>query len=173
MVLAIKNLLFTLVVPGTVAVYIPLLLVQGRPWVAGPRLAIAVAVFALGTAIYVRCVWDFAVFGRGTPAPIDAPKRLIVRGLYRYTRNPMYVGVLTVIVGWALIFQVAALAVYALAVATCFHLFIILYEERRLRRDFGIEYEDYCARVRRWLPRVSRPAAFYGADPVKPSDSSR
>ncbi|MGH9932165.1 MAG: methyltransferase family protein [Pyrinomonadaceae bacterium] len=100
--------------------------------------------------------WDFARFGRGTPAPIDAPKRLIVRGLYRYTRNPMYVGVLTVIVAWALSFRMAALLVYGLAVAACFHLFIILYEERRLRRDFGIEYEEYCARVRRWLPRVSR-----------------
>ena len=159
MVLVLKNLLFTLVVPCTVAVYVPLLLARGRPWVAGPRFAIAVAVLVLGAAIYAWCVWDFAAFGRGTPAAIDAPKRLVVRGLYRYTRNPMYVGVLAVILGWAVIFRVAALAVYALAVATCFHLFIILYEERHLRREFGTEYEDYCARVRRWLPRVSRPAA--------------
>ena len=159
MLLVLKNLLFTLVVPGTVAVYVPLLLARGRAWAAGPQFAIAVAVLALGAGIYAWCVWDFAVFGRATPAPIDAPKRLVVRGLYRYTRNPMYAGVLTVILGWAVMFEAAALVVYALAVALCFHLFIVLYEERRLRGEFGAEYEDYCARVRRWLPRMSRPAA--------------
>jgi len=97
-------------------------------------------------------VWDFARFGRGTPAPIDAPKRLVTRGLYRYTRNPMYVGVLTVILGWAVLFRAWALVAYALAVWSCFHSFIILYEEPHLRAQFGKEYEEYRVRVSRWLP---------------------
>src|ERR1041384_7966988 len=78
----------------------------------------------VGASIYVWCVWDFATFGRGTPAPIDAPKRLVVRGLYHYTRNPMYTGVLTVILGWALLFQALPLVLYASIVATCFQSFI-------------------------------------------------
>jgi len=160
MMLFLKNLLFTLVVPGTVAVYIPLVIAQNRPPTSGPLFAIALAVLALGGAIYAWCVWDFAVFGRGTPAPIDAPKKLVVRGLYRYTRNPMYVGVLTVILGWAVLFQTAAVVLYALIVGTCFHLFIVVYEERHLQKEFGGAYDDYRRRVSRWLPRLPRrPAA--------------
>lgn len=159
MMLFLKNLLFTLVVPGTVAVYVPLLIAQNRPSTSGPLFAIALAVLALGGAIYAWCVWDFAAFGRGTPASIDAPKRLVVRGLYRYTRNPIYVGVLTVILGWAVLFQTAALVIYALIVGTCFHLFIVLYEERHLQKEFGGEYDDYRRRVGRWLPRSSRKPA--------------
>ena len=98
-------------------------------------------------------MWDFAVFGHGTPAPIDAPKKLVVRGLYRYSRNPIYVGVLTAIVGWAVMFRGTNLLIYTLCVGICFHLFVVLYEERRLRRQFGVEYQDYCEKVGRWLPR--------------------
>jgi len=156
MILLLKNLLFTLVVPGTVAVYVPLLIVQNRLPASGPLFAVALALFALGGALYVRCVWDFAAFGRGAPAPIDAPKKLVVRGLYRYTRNPMYVGVLTVILGWAVLFRATALVIYALIVGTCFHLFIVLYEERRLQKEFGGEYDNYRSRVGRWLPRLRR-----------------
>jgi protein-S-isoprenylcysteine O-methyltransferase Ste14 len=160
MVLLLKNLLFTVLVPGTVAVYLPLRIASAHaptsPWVS----ALALPVFALGLAIYAWCVWDFASFGRGTPAPIDAPKHLVVRGLYRYVRNPMYVGVLCVIAGWVLWFQSGALVAYAVVVATCFQLFVVLYEEPHLREVFGDEYAAYCARVSRWLPRVgaSRPS---------------
>lgn len=153
MALLVKNLLFTVLIPGTVAVYVPLLIARSRSVAWGPALAIPLAVLALGVALYAWCVWDFATFGKGTPAPIDAPKRLVVRGLYRYMRNPMYVGVLTVIVGWALLFRAGSLFVYALVVGTCFHLFIVLYEERQLRTEFGAQYEAYCSQVARWLPR--------------------
>ena len=156
MVLFLKNLLFTIFVPGTVAVYIPLLIAQNRSPASGLMLAFALSVLVSGAAIYTWCVWDFATFGRGTPAPIDAPKKLVVRGLYRYTRNPMYVGVLTVILGWAAFFQTANLVLYALAVGTCFHLFIIFYEERHLAGEFGSQYEAYRAKVARWLPRAWR-----------------
>ena len=99
-------------------------------------------------------MWDFASFGKGTPAPIDAPKKLIIRGLYRYTRNPMYVGVLTVVLAWVVLFQAAGLVVYAVIVATCFHMFILLYEEPHLEREFGSEYLVYKSNVGRWLPRL-------------------
>lgn len=159
MVLLLKNLLFTLVAPGTVGVYLPLLLGGEREAASGMRLALAVCLLAAGAAIYAWCVWDFATFGRGTPAPIDAPKRLVVRGLYRHTRNPMYLGVLTVIAGWALCFGAPALLLYALAVWTCFHLFVVLYEEPHLAGEFGDEYRRYRAQVGRWLPRPARRIA--------------
>jgi protein-S-isoprenylcysteine O-methyltransferase Ste14 len=152
MALLFKNLLFTLIVPGTVGVYVPLFLAQGRAAASGVMLVLALILLGIGASIYARCVWDFAAFGRGTPAPIDAPKRLVVRGLYRYTRNPMYVGLLTVLLGWAALFQSTGMLSYAIAVGAVFHLFIVLYEEAHLRHQFGAEYDNYCATVSRWLP---------------------
>ncbi|HSV56692.1 MAG TPA: isoprenylcysteine carboxylmethyltransferase family protein [Magnetospirillaceae bacterium] len=154
MILAFKNLLFTLIVPGTVAVYVPLRIAGDRSFATGAAFGAGCILHIVGASIYAWCVWDFATFGRGTPAPIDAPKKLVVRGLYRYTRNPMYTGVLTVIFAWALLFRAFELVLYALVVGTCFHLFIVLYEEPHLRAEFGCEYEDYRKRVGRWLPRL-------------------
>jgi protein-S-isoprenylcysteine O-methyltransferase Ste14 len=156
MTLFLKNLLFTVLVPGTVAVYLPLRISLGRPSATGAAALLAEIVFAAGAAIYLWCLWDFATFGRGTPAPIDAPRKLVVRGLYRYVRNPMYVGVLTMILGWLLCFPARDLATYGLVVAAGFHLFVVLYEEPTLRRRFGPEYDEYRARVGRWLPRLRR-----------------
>jgi len=155
--LLLKNLLFTVLVPGTVAVYVPLRISLGRPSATGAAALLAVVVLAAGATIYLWCLWDFATFGRGTPAPIDAPRKLVVRGLYRYARNPMYVGVLTVILGWLLCFPARDLATYTIVVAVGFHLFVVLYEEPTLRRRFGSEYDEYRARVGRWLPRARRP----------------
>ncbi len=152
MLLLLKNLLFTLAVPGTFAVLLPLLIARGRSAASGLALAFAIALFVIGGAIYSWCVWDFATFGRGTPAPIDAPKRLVVRGLYRYARNPMYVGVLTVVLAWAVVFRSVSIVLYALGAFVMFNLMIRFYEEPHLRRAFGPEYDDYCARVNRWLP---------------------
>jgi protein-S-isoprenylcysteine O-methyltransferase Ste14 len=160
LLLALKNLLFTVVVPGTVAVYVPL-------WIAGDRLrggahpgaalgGLGALLLAVGAAIYGWCLWDFASFGRGTPAPIDAPRHLVIRGLYRHVRNPMYVGVLTVILGWAALLAAPSLVVYAAIVLGMFQTFIVLYEEPTLKRLFGAEYERYRAEVPRWLPRRRR-----------------
>jgi protein-S-isoprenylcysteine O-methyltransferase Ste14 len=154
--LLLKNLLFTVVVPGTVAVYLPLLLLSDREPGSWLWRALALVFYLAGIGIYSWCVWDFAVFGRGTPAPIDAPKKLVVRGLYHYTRNPMYLGVLMTILGWAVLFQEFRLVVYALFVAGCFQSFVVLYEEPHLRKAFGSAYDDYCAKVSRWLPSVRR-----------------
>lgn len=156
MPLLLKNLLFTVLVPGTVAGYVPWLLTREDAFRWGAGAALALLLFATGGAIYSWCVWDFAAFGRGTPAPIDAPKSLVVRGLYRYTRNPMYLGVLTVILAWAVLFGEWRLLVYAACVGACFQLFVVFYEEPHLRRTFGDSYEEYRARVGRWLPRIGR-----------------
>ena len=152
MILLFKNLLFTLIVPGTVAVYVPLRIARDRSFATGPAFGAGCLLFVVGASIYAWCVWDFAIFGRGTPVPIDAPKKLVVRGLYRYTRNPMYTGVLTVILAWAVLFRAFDLVLYALVVGTCFQLIVVFYEEPHLRAEFGSEYEGYCRRVGRWRP---------------------
>lgn len=156
--LLLKNLLFTLLVPGTVAVFVPLSIAGSRRPASGAGFAAGIALLALGGAIYAWCVWDFATFGRGTPAPIDEPKKLVVRGLYRFVRNPMYLGVLTTILGWAALFQSMAILRYVAFVALTFHLVVLLYEEPHLRRVFGADYERYCASTGRWLPRLRPPA---------------
>jgi len=148
-----KNLLFTLVVPGTVAVYLPYRL--ARPLAPGPAaLASALPLFFLGAAVYAWCVWDFATFGRGTPAPVDPPRRLVVRGLFRRVRNPMYLGVLTVLLGWLVLAPGRDLAAYLAGTWLVFHSVVVLYEEPRLHSHFGADYDRYAARVGRWLPRL-------------------
>lgn len=110
----------------------------------------------LGFAVALRCVWDFGWTGRGTPAPIAPPQRLVVVGVYRYMRNPMYLGFaggwigLWIIFGHANPVLIAAVAAVALGI----HLFVVFYEEPTLRGKFGASYEEYCRNVRRWLPRL-------------------
>ena len=153
MELLVKNLIFTGLVPGTVAGVVPWLLVSDRAAAGGGARFLALLLFALGLSIYTWCVWDFASFGRGTPSPIDAPRHLVVRGLYRWSRNPMYLGVLAVVLGWAAFFSQAALVVYAVCIFTSFHCFVVFYEEAHLEELFGDEYQAYRASVGRWLGR--------------------
>ncbi len=110
----------------------------------------------LGFAVAVRCVWDFGWSGRGTPAPMAPPQRLVVAGFYRYVRNPMYVGFA---VGWIGLWTVfghpnPTAITGAAAVALGVHLFVLFYEEPTLRRKFGDDYTEYCRYVRRWWPRL-------------------
>lgn len=146
-----KTALFTVVVPGTVAVLVPRALARAAG--PGPPLPLAAAALALGAAgaaLYLRCALDFAR-AEGTPAPIDPPKALVARGPYRFSRNPMYLAVLAVLLAQALWHRSAALAAYAAAVFAAFHLFVVLYEEPALARLFGEAYAGYRARVPRWL----------------------
>ena len=152
----LKTLLFTLTVPGSLTVYVPywLLGVTGaQPNLQSWRGVLGCAWLLIGAAIYGWCAWDFTFAGRGTPAPIDPPKEMVVRGLYRYSRNPMYVGVLSVLLGEVLLFRSWRLFAYVVAIATIFQLFVTLYEEPGLQRRFGASYAAYCQRVPRWFWR--------------------
>ncbi len=157
MKLFLKNLLFTILVPGTVAVYVPLVITSDQDITKNLiYLAIGILLLLMGAVIYFWTVWDFASFGKGTPLPLDAPKRLVVSGLYRFTRNPMYWGVMLVITGWAGIFASEWLLVYALGVGVVVHMFVVFYEEPKLSMLFGKEYEAYCQKIGRWMPRITR-----------------
>ena len=156
MKLFLKTALFTVIMPGTFAVFVPLFLAGDRTATGLASRVFAVCLFTLGIVLYLRSAWDFAAFGRGTPAPIDAPSRLVTTGFYRYTRNPMYVASLTVVVGWAILFSAAIILAYAIALFVVFTLFIRFYEEPRLVREFGHEYDSYVDWVGRWLPRSRR-----------------
>jgi protein-S-isoprenylcysteine O-methyltransferase Ste14 len=149
----VKALVFTIVVPGTVGVYIPQTLKGDGGRFPVPFVCIGIALILCGAAIYLWCAWDFAVQGLGTPAPIDAPRVLVVNGLYRFTRNPMYVGVFAAIEGQALSYGSGPTAVYGCIVLTIAHVFVVLYEEPHLRKRFAAQYEEYCRRVPRWLVR--------------------
>jgi protein-S-isoprenylcysteine O-methyltransferase Ste14 len=111
---------------------------------------------ALGFAVTLRCVWDFGWTGRGTPAPVAPPQRLVVVGFYRYVRNPMYLGFATGWIGLWVVFGHANSAAIAAAAAVALgvHMFVAFYEEPILRKKFGADYEEYCRNVDRWLPRV-------------------
>lgn len=154
--LLFKNLLFTVLVPGTFAVYLPMVIAgrtEARATGVGPLWLIGTGLLLVGTLIYMVCVLEFAARGRGTPAPIDPPRALVISGLYRYVRNPMYLGVLCVVLGWTALTASPALLVYSAILWTAFQLFITLYEEPALRRRFGEAYDRYCRDVRRWIPR--------------------
>ena len=125
----------------------------GFPQIAGMVLV------AVGAALALWCVLAFAVVGRGTPAPFDPPRRLVVRGPYQRVRNPMYIGATLALGGAALFYRSVSLLGYAVVFLALTHLFVIGYEEPTLRRTFGADYDAYCRRVSRWWPRIRRRAA--------------
>lgn len=159
--LAVRSLFFALLVPGTVVGLIPYLIVTGGPKTAAAPWSAADLAFVpitVGVAILLWCIWDFAVTGRGTVAPVDPPTRLVRRGLYRYVRNPMYLGALVALLGEAALFRSIALLMYTAGWFAFINLVVLLYEEPALRRKFGASYESYCEAVGRWVPKRSSPA---------------
>lgn len=108
----------------------------------------------LGFIILFRCIRDFYVSGKGTLAPWDPPKKLVVVGLYRHMRNPMYVGVLALVVGWSMLLTSPVLILYTLILAISFHIRVVTHEEPWLESRFGSEWQKYCTEVSRWLPRL-------------------
>ena len=156
--LFIRNLVFTILQPGIVAGLIPywILGVSAKEifvkQVRQPGLHyLGAIIFVIGFVIMLSCIINFAVKGRGTLSPIDPTKKLVVVGFYNFSRNPMYVGVILILIGEAVFFQSIELWIYSFFVFIGFHFFAILVEEPRLRRDFGEEYERYCEKVRRWI----------------------
>ena len=134
--------------------YIPYLLADSFAYRAsGPLEWLGFAVLAVGAAIYFRCAWEFAVRGLGTPAPIAPTKYLVTTALHRHVRNPMYLGVANAILGEAILFRSPHVAIYAAIMLTVAHIFVVLYEEPTLKRQFGASYEQYRRTVPRWIPK--------------------
>ncbi len=151
----LKSLVFLILVAGLGAGYIPFALLPRGPQVETGLLAyLAVPLWLLGGVMILWCFWEFTFTGRGTPAPIDPPKELVTTGLYRHIRNPIYVGVLTLLIGHFLWFKTIWMLVYAIVVFLAFHLFVTLYEEPTLKAKFGAAYQQYCKSIPRWIPKI-------------------
>ena len=152
--LAVRALFFVALLPGMIAGYVPyrMLLASGelrRPPL-GVASACAAAVTLFGVAVLLRCVWDFFASGKGTLAPVDPPRHLVVNGLYRYTRNPMYNGVLLILLGEAWLFTSTSLLGYAAIIFLMFHTWVLIYEEPALTDRFAESYLAYRRAVPRW-----------------------
>ena len=156
LILTLRSLLWTILLPGVFAGYVP--------WryfgvsrvhldLTNPLHLLGLLLITMGAALLGACIWEFGRRGRGTLSPVDPPKELVVHGLYRYVRNPMYLSVSTIVFGEALLARSSALLLYWVIFFTAANLFIVLYEEPTLRRQFGESYERYTQRVGRWLPR--------------------
>jgi protein-S-isoprenylcysteine O-methyltransferase Ste14 len=153
----LMTILFTILVPGSVLVVIPWWLLGGFPQPQfGALTAYGIVMIAAGAVIYFRCAWEFAVRGLGTPAPIAPTKFLVTTALHRYVRNPMYIGVFGVILGEAAAFHSLRLFAYTALLCVAVELFVVLYEEPTLRRQFGESYEQYRRTVPRWIPKFTR-----------------
>lgn len=153
--------IFLVVAPGFVAGLVPRWISRWR--LAAPFFGVAAFRFAgamliaIGFAGVLECFARFALKGIGTPAPVFPAQRLVVSGMYRYVRNPMYIAVVAMIFGQALLFGNAGLLEYGALIWLLFHLFVLIYEEPVLRDTYGAEYEEFCGKVPRWIPRFHSP----------------
>lgn len=145
-----RALLAFLALPGIVAFAVPLAFALRLPSPIAIRPLGIVPVVA-GSALLLWCVGEFFFVGRGTLAPWDPPTRLVTTGPYRYSRNPMYVAVATILIGWAITFWLRDLVIYAAAVALAFQLRVVLVEEPLAAQKFPDAWPQYRVRVARWL----------------------
>lgn len=145
----VRALIAFLALPGIVAFLVPV----AWPWVTGLSMQWppGLVLVTVGTVGLLWCVRDFYVSGKGTLAPWAPPEHLVIVGLYRYSRNPMYVAVALILLGWAAAFWSVTLLTYALAVLVAFHLRVVLGEEPWLARAHGADWRQYARRVRRWI----------------------
>ena len=147
----LRALFAFLALPGMVAIAVPAWFAVSMLRAGGSFHPIGLLPLAAGFALLLWCVRDFYVFGKGTLAPWSPPQYLVTAGLYRHSRNPMYVSVLLIVLGWAVSFDVRGLYWYTILVAIAFHLRVVLGEEPWLARTHGATWDDYTKRVRRWL----------------------
>jgi protein-S-isoprenylcysteine O-methyltransferase Ste14 len=153
--LALRSLLWTILLPGFFAGYVPWRffgLGRARFDLFSPASVLGLSCVGLGAVLLAACIFEFARSGRGTLSPVDPPRHLVVRGLYRYVRNPMYVSVTAIILGEALLTRSVALALYWAVWFAGANLFVIGFEEPSLRRRFGLSYDEYAREVGRWIP---------------------
>lgn len=162
--LLLRTLLFAVVVPGSVFVLGPILVLRSSDarWSAASDASrvVGIALIVLGAAVMVVCALDFVVRGSGTAAPYDPPRRLVSGRLYAHVRNPMYLGGVAILLGEGVAFRSPALLLYTAVAWALWHLAVVFVEEPGLRRRFGADYEAYVLDVPRWLPR-RRPTTRY------------
>jgi len=154
--LALKSLLWAVLLPGVVAGYVPWRffgLDQAVIHFTNVADVAGLSCIGVGSALLAACIVDFAVAGRGTLSPADPPCHLVVLGLYRYVRNPMYLSVTAIVLGETLLIRSPGLAVYWAIWFLCANIFVLAYEEPFLRRRFGASYDEYTRRVGRWMPK--------------------
>lgn len=153
--LLLRSIFFTFLFPGTVTVLIPNFILASKQTksVIGPTGYLGLPLILIGAFGLIWCIWQFFSEGRGTLAPVDPPKHLVVHGLYRYVRNPMYVSVVSTLLGEAIFFGSFGILIEAATVFVITHLFIVFYEEPFLKGQFGETYERYMRSVGRWIPR--------------------
>ena len=160
MFILVRAITYSALFMGIVLVFLPARLLSfagiARPEVLEARHIIGAIITVGGVALVLWCVLTFAIVGKGTAAPFDPPRRLVVRGPYTVVRNPIYIGAGLALVGASLFYGSLALLGYTAVFFLVSHLFVILYEEPTLRRTFGTEYEEYCREVGRWLPRTGK-----------------
>lgn len=160
-----RAILYATVFVGLVLVFLPARILEWagvtRPSPIGWVQVVGAATTLLGAAMALSCVVTFAVNGRGTPAPFDPPRKLVVAGPYAFVRNPMYIGADLALAGVAMFYETVTLWVFLLGFIAVTHAFVILYEEPTLNDLFGDSYREYRARVNRWVPR--RPPRRTGA----------
>lgn len=153
------SIAFLFVAPGIIDGVVPWAISK---WAISPSLLgvepirwLGVVLMLFGGALLLETFARFALQGLGTPAPIAPTKTLVVTGSYRFVRNPMYVGVISLILGQALLLGSVPVLVWGLVVWLAVHLFVLSYEEPTLSRDYGEQYDRYRANVRRWIPRLT------------------
>ena len=148
-----RHLLAIVILPGSVTILVPSLLLEDAEVAPWPLAALGVVLLAIGLTFFVWTVSLFARVGRGTLAPWDPPKTLVVRGPYRHVRNPMITGVLFVLLGEAALFGSLAVLTWAATVLAINAVWFLIFEEPDLRDRFGADYDAYAARTPRWFPR--------------------
>ncbi|NOT10185.1 MAG: isoprenylcysteine carboxylmethyltransferase family protein [Gemmatimonadales bacterium] len=160
--LPLRSILWALLLPGIIAGYLPWRFFGLREVgidLTAPSHRAGLLCVGIGAPLLLACIVEFARSGRGTLAPVDPPKELVVQGLYRYVRNPMYLAVALLLAGEFLLTFSRGLLAFGLIWFVWINLFVILYEEPALTRKFGASYERYKRDVRRWVPTFSSPRA--------------
>ena len=154
----VKSIAFVIALPGGLSGFLPTVLANIEPaWNLdlGPVAWLAVPLWAIGAALLVHCIWCFAKQARSSPAHFDMPQRLMIQGIYRYLRNPMYVAQLIIVAGHILWFGAAVLIPYLAGYAIVVHQLATRYEEPLLMRLFGRSYYHYMSNVPAWWPRLT------------------